>query len=76
MHLRDRIFHCSRVARPVRIAYWENVLVRLVQTDAWKKDLERNVFEPNFMKSDEVKPYLKAQSEQFRAVLTELGLTK
>lgn len=61
---------------PAQIAYWEGVMSRLVQTDDWKKDLERNVFEANFMKSDEVKPYLKAQSDQFRAVLTELGLAK
>ena len=47
-----------------------------MQADDWKKDLERNVFEANFMKSDEVRPYLKAQTDQFRGVLTELGLAK
>ncbi|MGZ8157086.1 MAG: tripartite tricarboxylate transporter substrate binding protein [Burkholderiales bacterium] len=57
-------------------AYWETVMARLVQTDEWKKELERNVFEPNFMKGDQTKPYLKAQSDQFRTVLTELSLAK
>ncbi|MGZ8269096.1 MAG: tripartite tricarboxylate transporter substrate binding protein [Burkholderiales bacterium] len=57
-------------------AYWETVMARLVQTDEWKKELERNVFEPNFMKGDQTRPYLQAQSDQFRAVLTELGLAK
>ena len=59
-----------------QIAYWEGVMTKLVQADDWKKDLERNVFEANFMKSDEVRPYLKAQTDQFRGVLTELGLAK
>ncbi len=71
-----RMLAGPRGMTPAQIEYWESVLARLVQTDAWKKDLERNVFEPNFMKSDEVKPYLKAQSDQFRAILTELGLVK
>jgi putative tricarboxylic transport membrane protein len=61
---------------PAQSAYWESVMSRLVQTDEWKKDLERNVFEPNFMKGEETRPYLKAQTDQFRAVLTELGLAK
>jgi putative tricarboxylic transport membrane protein len=61
---------------PAQSAYWESVMTRLVQTDEWKKDLERNVFEPNFMKGEETRPYLEAQTDQFRAVLTELGLAK
>ncbi len=61
---------------PAQSAYWEGVMTRLVQSDEWKQDLERNVFEPNFMKGDETRPYLKAQADQFRGVLTELGLAK
>jgi putative tricarboxylic transport membrane protein len=61
---------------PAQSAYWESVMSRLVQTDEWKMDLERNAFEPNFMKGEETRPYLKAQTDQFRAVLTELGLAK
>ncbi len=71
-----RILAGPRGMTPEQIAYWEGVLARLVQTEDWKKDLERNVFEPNFMKSEATKPYLKAQSDQFRAVLTDLGLAK
>lgn len=71
-----RMLAGPRAMTPAQIAYWETVIGRLVQTDDWKSDLERNVFEANFMKSDEVKPYLKAQSDQFRAVLTDLGLAK
>jgi putative tricarboxylic transport membrane protein len=61
---------------PAQIAYWEGVMSRLVQTEDWKKDLERNVFEPHFMKSEETRAFLKAQSDQFRAVLGEVGLAK
>jgi putative tricarboxylic transport membrane protein len=61
---------------PAQSAYWEGVMTRLVQSEEWKQDLQRNVFEPTFMKGDETRPYLKAQTEQFRGALTELGLAK
>jgi putative tricarboxylic transport membrane protein len=71
-----RMLTGPRGMTPAQIAYWEGVMTKLVQTDEWKKDLEHNVFEPNFMKSQEVKPYLKGQTDQFRAVLTDLSLAK
>ena len=71
-----RMLAGPRGMTPAQIGYWENVMTRLVQSDDWKKDLERNVFEANFMKSGEVKPYLKTQTDQFQGVLGELGLAK
>jgi putative tricarboxylic transport membrane protein len=61
---------------PAQVSYWEGVMSRLVQSEEWKHDLEKNQFESNFLKSEETRPYLKAQAEQFRAILTELGLAK
>ena len=71
-----RMLAGPRGMTPAQVAYWEGVTARLVQTDDWKKDLERNVFEPHFLKSEETRPYLKTQTDQFRAVLTDLGLAK
>ena len=59
-----------------QVAYWEDVLTRIVQSDEWKRDLERNFWESGFMKSAEATKYLRAQYEQYRTVLTDLGLAK
>ena len=71
-----RMLAGPRGMSPAQVAYWEGIMTKLVQSEDWKKDLERNVFEANFVKSEDVKPYLRTQSEQFRGVLTELGLAK
>ena len=59
-----------------QIAYWEDVFARLTQTEEWKHDLEQNVFEGAYMNSADSRKYLKAQYEQFRSALTEVGLAK
>lgn len=59
-----------------QVAYWEDVFARLAATEEWKKDLERNVFENTFMKSQETGAYLKSQYDGFRTALTEVGMAK
>ncbi len=59
-----------------QIAYWDGVIARLVKTDEWKKDLDNNVFEDTYMNSADSSKYLKAQYEQFRNALSEVGLAK
>jgi putative tricarboxylic transport membrane protein len=59
-----------------QIAYWEDVLAKVVQSEDWKSDVQKNFWAPNFMKSAESANYLKARYEQSRAVLTDLGLAR
>lgn len=59
-----------------QIAYWEEVLTKVVQTEEWKRDLERNYWASHFLTSAETTKYLKSQYEQYKAVLTDLGLAK
>jgi len=40
---------------PEQIAYWDNVFQQLVQSETWKKELERNEWESTFMKSAETR---------------------
>lgn len=61
---------------PEQIAYWEDVMSRIVQSEEWKRDMERNYWEGHFMKSAESAQYLRSQYEQYRALLTELGMAK
>jgi putative tricarboxylic transport membrane protein len=61
---------------PEQIAYWDNVFQQLVQSETWKKELERNEWESTFMKSAETRKYLDAQYAGYRSILAELGLVK
>ena len=59
-----------------QVAYWEDVLRKIVQTDEWKQELERNYWEAGFMTSAQSARYLKSQYELYRPVLADLGLAK
>ena len=61
---------------PVQIAYWENLLARVVETDEWKKMLERDGVTNEFLRSARMRDELKADAEELKAVMTELGLVK
>lgn len=59
-----------------QVAYWENVLAQVVQTDEWKRDMLNNFWESNFMNSGETRKFLKAQYDEYKVMLTEVGLAK
>jgi putative tricarboxylic transport membrane protein len=59
-----------------QIAYWDDVLGRLVKTDAWKKELELTQIENVYRNSAETVKYLKAEYDESRVILTDLGLAK
>ena len=59
-----------------QIAYWDDVLGKLAKTDAWKKDLEQSQIENVYRNSTETAKYLKAEFEEARGILTDLGLAR
>lgn len=61
---------------PAQVAYWEQALLRFVETDEWRKELEKNFWRSEYMRSAEMRKYLDQDSEQVRAFLAELGLAK
>ena len=61
---------------PAQVAYWEGVLSQLVATDEWKKDIEKNLWVGNYMRSVEAGAEYKRQYDELRDVLTALGLAK
>ena len=63
------------MARP-QVAYWEGALAQAVQSDDWKRDLERNFWTANFLTGEPARQYVAQQGELFRAIFTELGLAK
>jgi len=61
---------------PAQVAWWEDVFARVVETDGWKRDLDRNFLSASFMRSAESRRFLQAQQTELRALLTDLGIAK
>ncbi|MGE0559189.1 MAG: tripartite tricarboxylate transporter substrate binding protein [Burkholderiales bacterium] len=59
-----------------QVAYWEEVLGKVVATDDWKKILDRYFWDGNFLRSKEFAAYMKTEYGQTKAIMTELGLVK
>jgi putative tricarboxylic transport membrane protein len=59
-----------------QIAYWENVMRRMMEADDWKKELDENYWNSNFQTSAESRKFLARDHEDAKAFLTELGLAK
>jgi putative tricarboxylic transport membrane protein len=59
-----------------QIAFWDDALGKVAKSDTWKKDLEQSQIENIYRNSTEAAKYLKAQYDEARAILTDLGLAK
>jgi len=71
-----RIVAAPRGTPSAQVAWWENALSRVVETEEWKKDLAQNDFEGLFMKSQETARYVRSQYDDFRSMLTDIGLAR
>lgn len=65
-----------RAMQRPQVAYWENVVAKLINSEEWKNDLERNFWVMNYMSSKESSKYLETQYNELKAVLADLGLAK
>jgi putative tricarboxylic transport membrane protein len=59
-----------------QIAYWEGALRKMVDTSAWRDNLERNLWENSFTGAEGSAKALKVQYEEMRTGMAELGLAK
>lgn len=59
-----------------QVAYWEQALLRFVESEEWKKELDKNFWRSEYMKSAEMRKYLDQDNAQVRAFLADLGLAK
>ena len=55
------------------LAYYEDLLERMVRTAAWKNYLESNFFDDAFIKSKETRAFLSDYANQIRGYLQETG---
>ena len=65
-----------RAMTPDQLAYWEGVLEKMTGSPEWKRELERNYWESNYMTSADTSRFLKTQYDEYKSVLAELGLAK
>ncbi len=59
-----------------QIAFWEDALMKVSQSDELKKDIEDNLWVANYLPSEPFTRYLKSHYDELRGVMTELGLAK
>jgi putative tricarboxylic transport membrane protein len=59
-----------------QIAYWEQVFAKLVTTDEWKRDMDRNFWSDFYMGSRDSRAFLEKENATLRTLLTDLGLAK
>src|SRR5262249_6622644 len=57
-----------------QIQFWDEVLGRMAKTEEWKKELAQFDMENVYRASAETARYWKAEHEEVKAVLTDLGL--
>jgi len=61
---------------PSQIAYWDSLLAKTTSSSDWQKAMADVQQEPTYLPSQEMKRFLEREREQYRAVLTELRLSK
>ncbi len=57
-----------------QVAYWERTLARVIETDDWKKDLEANFWDAEFLGSADTRKLMDSDYAKIRAFLMELEL--
>jgi tripartite-type tricarboxylate transporter receptor subunit TctC len=62
--------------QPAQSAYWDGVIGQLVRNDEWRKEVQRNYWEPDFVSSREMPQRLAALYKQLQAGLVEAGLIR
>ena len=62
--------------RPEQIAFWERALASVNESEAWRRELNRNFWRANFITGLKLREFLDQEAVVFRNLLTELGLNK
>ena len=59
-----------------QIAYWEQVMRRMMEAEDWKKEIAENFWNTNFQTGADSRKFLARDHEDAKAFLTELGLAR
>lgn len=61
---------------PAQTAFWDDAFAKIVASEAWKGELEKNAWGADFKRSAETRKHLAAEHELLEKMLTELGVVK
>lgn len=59
---------------PAQIAFWDDAFSRIVSTDDWKSDLDRNGWAEGFLPSAQARKHLDSEYGMLSKMLAELGM--
>lgn len=59
-----------------QIAYWDSVFAKLSQSEDWKRELEKHLWNDTYLNSAETRRFLDAHAEELKVILTDLGVIK
>ena len=61
---------------PAQIAYWDQALAKIVLSDDYRKEVERNLADPEYLGAAAARKFWDTQYEELKVLLAELGLTR
>ena len=61
---------------PAQVAYWDQAISRVMQSDMIKPDLERNYWTIELVGHRELPAFLERELEKYRRALTDMGMLK
>ena len=61
---------------PAQVAYWNDVFRKIVQTEDWKADLQKNYWLDIYANAAGMRKWLDSENAEVRALLTDLGMAK
>lgn len=59
-----------------QIAFWDQAFTKMVQDPQWKKDLEANYWGDNYLPSAKAQAHLAREYNEFKVILTDIGMVK
>lgn len=66
----------ARNMTPQHVAYWESALARVAKSDEWNAMLQKSLLTNDFLRSAETRKELRADYEELKTVMGDLGLAK
>lgn len=58
------------------VAYWDQVFAKMVATEEWEKEVAAADATSEYLDSTKTREFFKAQYEQLKGIMTEIGLAK
>jgi putative tricarboxylic transport membrane protein len=59
-----------------QLAYWDQVFAKVVQSDDYKKEVERNLADPIYLSSRDARKFWDKEYDDLKGLIVDLGLTK